>query len=147
MRVLIVDDTDDVRSLLRVALNVAGFETMEANEGPAALHLLATAPTPDVVLLDVQMPVMDGWQTLSQIRSSKATAALPVIMCTVKSRPEDRLRGWELGCDGYLSKPFDIGELIRTVRSVAERPIDARAQMREAELTMLRDSSSNGRAH
>ncbi len=147
MRVLIVDDTDDVRSLLRVALNVAGFETMEANEGPAALHLLATEVTPDIVLLDVQMPVMDGWQTLSQIRASASTATLPVIMCTVKSRPEDRLRGWELGCDGYLSKPFDIRELVELVRSVAARPLDARAQTREAELAMLRDSSSNGRAH
>ena len=147
MRVLIVDDTDDVRSLLRVALNVAGFETMEANEGPAALHLLATEPAPDVVLLDVQMPVMDGWQTLTQIRNSSATATLPVIMCTVKSRPEDRVRGWEMGCDGYLSKPFDIGELIDLVRNVAERSHDARAQTRQAELAMLRQSSSNGRAH
>ena len=147
MRVLIVDDTDDVRSLLRVALSVAGFETIEANEGPAALHLLATQPTPDIVLLDVQMPVMDGWQTLTQIRSSEATATLPVIMCTVKSRPEDRVRGWELGCDGYLSKPFDIGELVELVRSVASRPLDSRARMREAELATLRESSSNGRAH
>ncbi len=144
---LIVDDTDDVRSLLRVALNVAGFETTEASEGPAVLHLLATQPTPDVVLLDVQMPVMDGWQTLSQIRGASATATLPVIMCTVKSRPEDRVRGWELGCDGYLSKPFDIGELVELVRSVAARPLDARAQTREAELAVLRDHSQNGRAH
>ena len=147
MRVLIVDDTDDVRALLRVALSVAGFETLEANEGPAALHLLATEPTPDVVLLDVQMPVMDGWQTLREIRNAPATATLPVIMCTVKSRPEDRERGWELGCDGYLSKPFDIRELVHIVREVAERPTEARAQTREAELTSLRDSSSNGRAH
>jgi DNA-binding response OmpR family regulator len=147
MRVLIVDDTDDVRSLLRVALSVAGFETMEASEGPAALHLLATQATPDLVLLDVQMPVMDGWQTLSQIRNSPATSTLPVIMCTVKSRTEDRVRGWELGCDGYLSKPFDIGELVELVRSVAARPIDARAQRREVELAALKDSSSNGRAH
>ena len=147
MRVLIVDDTDDVRSLLRVALNVAGFETMEAKEGPAALHILATEPTPDVVLLDVQMPVMDGWQTLAKIRDAAATASLPVIMCTVKSRQEDRVRGWELGCDGYLSKPFDIGELVRLVRDVAERPMDTRIQTRAAELAILNDSSSNGRAH
>ena len=147
MRVLIVDDTDDVRSLLRVALSVAGFETVEAKEGPAALDLLATGPTPDIVLLDVQMPVMDGWQTLAEIRKTHATSTLPVIMCTVKSRPEDRERGWELGCDGYLSKPFDIGELVQLVRDVAARPIDARTQTRAAELAMLKDSSSNGRAH
>ncbi|HJT37629.1 MAG TPA: response regulator transcription factor [Actinomycetota bacterium] len=143
---MIVDDTDDIRSLLRVALNVAGFETIEASEGPAALRMLATGPTPDLVLLDVQMPVMDGWQTLSEIRRSPATATLPVIMCTVKSRAEDRLHGWELGCDGYLSKPFDIRELVEAVRSVAQRPADLRAQARESELAALRESP-NGRAH
>lgn len=146
MRVLIVDDTEDVRNLMRVALSVSGFETIEAAGGPEALALLSNGLSPDVVLLDVQMPVMDGWQTLAEIRRSSHHADLPVILCTVKSRPEDRLRGWELGCDGYISKPFDIHELIDVVRRVADRPHDVRKAAREDELALLREGTSGGPA-
>ena len=145
MKVLIVDDTEDVRTLLRVALSIAGIEAVEAHEGPAALAMLQDGVHPDVVLLDVQMPVMDGWHVLETIRNAAATQDLPVIMCTVKSRPEDMLKGWELGCDGYLSKPFDIGALISTIEQVAARAPHDREAAREDQRAYLRETIS-GRA-
>jgi DNA-binding response OmpR family regulator len=139
MKVLIVDDTEDVRALLRMALSIAGIESVEANEGPTALEMLADGVHPDLVLLDVQMPVMDGWHVLTAIREAPNTSDLPVIMCTVKSRPEDMLKGWELGCDGYLSKPFDIDSLVATIRSVVARAPRERLIAREDQRAHLRE--------
>lgn len=145
MQVLIVDDTADVRTLLRMALTIAGFDAVEAHEGPAALAMLADGVHPDVILLDVQMPVMDGWTVLEQIRRMPKTAGIPVIMCTVKSRPEDMLKGFELGCDGYVAKPFDIAGLVATVQQVAARAPLERETAREDQRALLREEIS-GRA-
>lgn len=137
MRVLIVDDTEDVRRLLALTLRVEGFETCVAAGGPEALAILDGGFRPDLVLLDVQMPVMDGWDTLAAIRRNPRTAELCVILCTVKSRPDDRRRGWELGCDGYISKPFDLGELVELLRDVAARSPVEREAARTLELSVL----------
>lgn len=138
MLVLIVDDTEDVRFLARVVLSTGGFETREADSGPAALQLLADGLAPDLVLLDVQMPVMDGWETLAMIRGNPETANVPVVFCTVRGMPEDLMRGWELGCDGYIRKPYDLDQLVNVMRSVAARPSRQRDSAREAELSLLR---------
>src|SRR5262245_61254837 len=145
MKVLIIDDTEDVRTLLRMALTIAGIDAVEAHEGPTALEMLADGVHPDVVLLDVQMPVMDGWHVLEAIRGAAHTQDLPVIMCTVKSRPEDRLRGWELGCDGYVSKRYDLGALVTTIEQVAARAPHDREAAREDQRAYLRETIS-GRA-
>jgi len=142
MKVLIVDDTEDVRTLLRMALTIAGIEAVEAHEGPTALEMLADGVHPDLVLLDVQMPVMDGWRVLEEIRRAPWTHDLPVIMCTVKSRPEDMLKGWELGCDGYVSKPFDLGALVMTIEQVVARAPRDREAAREDQRTYLRETIS-----
>jgi DNA-binding response OmpR family regulator len=73
---------------------------------------------PDLVLLDVQMPEMDGWVTLEEIRSHHGPWWPRVVMCTVKAHPKDVLRGWTLGCDAYLRKPFEIGALVDVVSGV-----------------------------
>jgi CheY-like chemotaxis protein len=112
---LVIDDNADVRLLLRFALEPAGFEVSEAVGGPAALAALASDGPPDVVVLDVQMPEMDGWDTLRAIRADPSTADVPVVLCTVKSTPTDVERGAELGCDGYLTKPFDIRTVVTAV--------------------------------
>ena len=117
----VIDDNADVRLLLRLVLEPAGFTVTEADGGPAALAGLAAGDLPDVVLLDVQMPDIDGWETLRAIRADPATAALPVLLCTVKSRPADLERGLELGCDGYLTKPFDVSALVGEVRAAMAR--------------------------
>jgi CheY-like chemotaxis protein len=115
---LLVDDQADLRMLISLVLSDDGFEVVEADGGRSALERLAAEPVPDVVLLDVQMPVIDGWQTLAAIRSDERTAKVPVILCTVKSGPVDETRGLELGCDGFVTKPFDPAVLKRTVREV-----------------------------
>jgi CheY-like chemotaxis protein len=125
-KVLIVDDTEDVRFLYHTVLSRSGFEAEEASNGPEALALLAEHELPDAVVLDVQMPDMDGWDTLQAIRSDPGSKDVPVILCTVKSHDDDTRRAWALGCDGFLSKPFTIedltGELtVVTARSHAER--------------------------
>lgn len=134
---LLVDDNADVRFLARCLLEGIGFEICEAESGRAALALL-TGRLPDIVLLDVQMPEMDGWETLQAIRNNPATSDLPVVLWTVKGRPEDMIRGWELGCDGYLPKPFDARQLEDEVRRVTSQGEDQRAQVRAAQLADAR---------
>jgi two-component system response regulator ResD len=129
LRALLVDDNADVRFLARCLLEGQGFEISEAESGRAALALLAGS-LPDLVLLDVQMPEMDGWETLEAIRDNPATSDLAVVLWTVKGRPEDMIRGWELGCDGYLPKPFDARQLEDEIRRVTSQTEDERAQVR-----------------
>jgi two-component system OmpR family response regulator len=132
LKVLVVDDNDDIRLLMRRVLQWGGFEVAEADRGQVALDLLAAGDLPAVTLLDVQMPDMDGWDTLAAIRADPATADLPVILCTVKGRPVDVERGWSLGCDGYLTKPFDVDEVVAEVHAVVARDEPERSAVRAA---------------
>jgi DNA-binding response OmpR family regulator len=142
MRLLVVDDGADIRLLMRRVLSLAGHLVEEASGGTEALVRLGTDPPaaelPSVVILDVQMPDMDGWDTLRAIRSAPQTAELPVILCTVKGRAEDVALGWQLGCDGYLNKPFGIDELIDEVDAVARRGRAERLSVRESALLEAR---------
>jgi DNA-binding response OmpR family regulator len=144
-RALLVDDNADVRFLARCLLEGHGFEISEADSGPAALELLASE-RPDIVLLDVQMPEMDGWETLESIRGNPATASLRVVLWTVKGRPEDVVRGWELGCDGYLAKPFDARQLEVEVKRVVSRDEVERARHRADRLAEAREELAAARA-
>jgi CheY-like chemotaxis protein len=135
---LLVDDNADVRFLARCLLEAAGFEISEAEGGPAALDAI-TRTIPDIVLLDVQMPEMDGWETLQRIRDNPRTSDLRVVLWTVKGRPEDVVRGWELGCDGYLTKPFDAEQLETEVRRVITEETADRTRVREARLEDARE--------
>ena len=119
VNVLLVDDNEDIRTLMRRVLSMAGIEVSEAASGAEALAALRDQAPPDVVVLDVQMPVVDGWETLRSIRTDPDLRALPVVMCTVKGRPEDVDQGLQLGCTAYVAKPFDIEVLVDTVRQVA----------------------------
>jgi len=134
---LLVDDNADVRFLARCLLEGAGFAIAEAESAGTALDLL-NRNLPDIVLLDVQMPDMDGWETLQAIRDNPATAELPIVLWTVKGRPEDMVRGWELGCDGYLPKPFDARQLEDEVLRVVSQDEDERAEVRAARLADAR---------
>jgi DNA-binding response OmpR family regulator len=139
MRVLVVDDNEDLRRLITNALEFAGHEPIEAAGGDEARSTLEDADAlPDAIVLDVQMPVVDGWDTLSAIRSEPRTQAIPVVMCTVKSRLEDIVRGFRAGCDGYLIKPFDIESLVREVETAAGRDAEARASYRRRMIEELR---------
>lgn len=133
--VLVVDDAPDVRLLARAVLTRSRFAVLEASGGVQAMAILAAGdPMPDVVVLDVQMPDMDGWDTLTAIRADPATADIPVVLCTVKAHVRDLNRAWNLGADGYLNKPFSIEDLTNAVREVLARAPEQRAAFRRERL-------------
>ena len=136
--VLVVDDQPDLRQLLRVVLEMEGASVREAASGPAAVALLTGSDLPDIVVLDVQMPDMDGWTTLEAIRADARTAHIPVLLCTVKGAARDLARGWKLGCDGYITKPFDNKQFADAVFACASRDEPARAEVRERGLAEAR---------
>jgi len=138
MRILIVDDNDDVRFLIEHTLAVADFEVTGAPGGRVALERLGAEDDFGFVILDVQMPDMDGWETLRAIRQDPRASRIPVVMCTVKGSPEDLIHGWELGCDGYIRKPFDIDDLSEQVRTVLARSEGERIEARAAGLAQAR---------
>lgn len=137
MKALVVDDAPDIRLLADLVLTMAGFTVSAASSGSEALRKLA-GDLPDIVLLDVQMPDVDGWETLSRVRADARTADLPVVLCTVKGLPEDTLKGWSLGCDGYLGKPFDINSLVDELHGVLRRSREQRLAVRRARVADLK---------
>ena len=137
MKALVVDDAPDIRLLADLVLSLAGFTVTAASSGSEALRKLTSGDLPDIVLLDVQMPDVDGWETLTRVREDPRTSELPVVLCTVKGLPEDTLKGWSLGCDGYLGKPFDINGLVDELNSVLARSPDQRLAIRRARVADL----------
>src|SRR5919106_2214565 len=124
-RVLVADDDPDILTVVKVNLELDGFELDTAVDGEDALQK-ATSHPPDVIILDIMMPRMDGLTALHRLRSQAATASIPIILLTARGLPEDRVRGLELGADDYITKPFDITELAARVRAVLRRTQAAR---------------------
>lgn len=119
-RILVVDDDPDILQFVRLNLELDGFEVDLAGGGREALDLAAAAP-PDLMLLDVMMPEIDGLTVLRRLRSDPGTSSIPVIILTARSLAEDRVKGLDLGADDYITKPFDLEELIARVRTVLRR--------------------------
>lgn len=115
--ILVVDDEPDLRTLITFRLERDGHITMMAANGEAAL-LTAQNWRPDLILLDVMMPIMDGFETLERLKAGEETRDIPVIMLTAKSDYPSVLRGWNMDVENYLTKPFDIDELAQVVREV-----------------------------
>ncbi len=118
--VLVVDDDPDVCDLVTYKLEQSGFDVRRASDGDAALREVAKK-VPDLVLLDVMMPGVSGLEVLERWRKDEATAAMPVIMLTAKAQENDVERGFELGADDYVIKPFSPRELVRRVTAVLSR--------------------------
>ena len=128
-RVLIVDDEPDILLMLRVNLEAAGFHTALAADGETALRRISEE-APDVVLLDVMMPVMDGWSVLQAL--SGGDRAPRVVVVSAKSSDRDVVRALNLGACEYITKPFDPDDLVGTVeRVLARTPAELDAQRRE----------------
>lgn len=119
-RVLVVDDEADVRVFLTVTLELAGFDVIEAGDGVEALEL-ARANAPDLVLLDVMLPRLDGMQALRRLRSDPRTSHLPVLLTTARTQREDVLQGLDAGADDCLTKPIDADVLVARVRAALRR--------------------------
>jgi DNA-binding response OmpR family regulator len=116
--VLVVDDSDVIRQLIAVNLELEGFEVFLAEDGQECLEVVESV-SPDVVTLDVVMPRLDGFATAARLRSGGATRALPIVMVTACAQESDLARGRELGVDAYVTKPFEPDELVRAVRTAA----------------------------
>jgi DNA-binding response OmpR family regulator len=117
---LIVDDDPDVRDLVAYKLEQSGFDVRRASNGQQAMEAVA-AQQPDVVLLDIMMPGMSGLEVLERWRLEGTTARLAVLLLTAKAQESDVERGFELGADDYIVKPFSPREVVRRVNAVLTR--------------------------
>ena len=117
---LVIDDEAPIRLLCRINLEAEGMEVLEAATGPAGLAL-ARAELPDVVLLDVMMPGLDGWQVAGALFDQPETSALPIVFLTARAELRDRARGIGIGGVEYVTKPFDPVELAGVVRELVGR--------------------------
>jgi two-component system cell cycle response regulator DivK len=114
-RVLVVEDNEKNMKLVRDILQATGYSPLEASSGEQALAL-AAEHAPALVLMDIQLPDLDGAEALQRLRSDERTAGIPVLALTAQAMQGDRERFLAAGFDGYLSKPVDVDELIETVR-------------------------------
>ena len=118
MKILVVDDENRMRKLLKDFLVKSGYEVLEAEDGEKAVDTFMMEKEIALIILDVMMPKMDGWQVCREIRKN---SKVPIIMLTAKSSEEDELRGFELGVDEYISKPFSPKILVARVEAVLRR--------------------------
>jgi two-component system, cell cycle response regulator DivK len=119
-RILVVEDNEKSMKLFRDVLDASGYQTLEATTGIEAVDM-ASEHTPDLVLMDIQMPDLDGVQALQRLRADERTAGIPVLALTAQAMQGDRERFLAEGFDGYLSKPVDVRELLGTVREHCDR--------------------------
>lgn len=119
-RVLIVEDEPDIRGLLAFHLEREGYQVVKSSTGADALRQVRARP-PDLVLLDLMLPEMDGLEVCRRLRQDPATAPLPIVMLTAKGEEVDRVLGLELGADDYIVKPFSPKEVVARIRAVLRR--------------------------
>ncbi len=138
-RVLVIDDEAPIRLLCRVNLEAEGMEVLEARDGPTGLEK-ARNDEPDVILLDVMMPGLDGWQVAEELLDSDVTSAIPIVFLTARAEVRDRARGLDLGGIDYVTKPFNPVELAPLVLALIER-VDRgeRDELRREKIAELRD--------
>jgi DNA-binding response OmpR family regulator len=136
--VLVIDDEAPIRLLCRVNLEAEGMSELEAADGPSGLEK-ARAEAPDVVLLDVMMPGLDGWRVAEELLDDPRTASIPIVFLTARAELRDRARGIDLGGIDYVTKPFNPVELAPLVRNLLGRVARGeRESLRHEKLTELR---------
>ncbi len=138
-RVLVIDDEAPIRLLCRVNLEAEGMHVLEAGDGQSGLAT-AREQQPDVILLDVMMPEMDGWQVAEELLSDRRTDGIPIIFLTARAEVRDRARGLDLGGVDYVTKPFNPVELAPLVEDLVQR-VEAgeREDLRREKIAELRD--------
>jgi DNA-binding response OmpR family regulator len=138
-RVLVIDDEAPIRLLCRVNLEAEGMQVSEAGDGPGGLDL-ARAQRPDVILLDVMMPGLDGWRVAEMLLDDPVTSDIPIVFLTARADVRDRARGIDLGGLEYITKPFnpvELATLVRRVLAALER--GERERLRSDKLAQLRE--------
>ena len=115
-----VDDDPVILRLIEVNLDLEGFDVVTANRGEDAIEK-AVSSSPDLMLLDLMMPEMSGWELAERLQKDKKTAGIPIIFLSARTQDEDRRRGEELGVAGYVTKPFDPADLVATIRKLTKR--------------------------
>jgi DNA-binding response OmpR family regulator len=118
--ILVADDEEDVRELVAYRLSRSGYDVIDAVDGEEAFRL-ATEHVPDLMVLDVMMPRLDGYELTRRVRAEESLRSVPVILLTARSQETDVSRGFEVGADDYLRKPFNPDELVARVRAVLGR--------------------------
>jgi DNA-binding response OmpR family regulator len=137
-RVLVIDDEAPIRLLCRVNLEAEKIEVLEAADGPSGLEM-ARAEIPDVILLDVMMPGLDGWRVAEELLDDDRTAGIPIVFLTARAELRDRARGIDLGGVDYVTKPFNPVELAPLVRDLLSRvERGERDDLRREKLSELR---------
>lgn len=121
VRVLVADDDDDVRDLLQYNLEAEGYAVSACDNGEDA-HTLALAVAFDVIVLDVMMPKRDGYDVLTAIKANPTTRDTPVVLLSAKAGDADVWQGWRSGADYYVTKPFNLDELLRFIDQAVDRP-------------------------
>jgi CheY-like chemotaxis protein len=138
IRVLHIDDEAPIRLLARVNLGAQGMEVIEAANGRTGVRL-AKREQPDLILLGVMMPVLDGWQAAEELRKDQETREIPIVFLTAQSRLKDRARGFDLGAVDYILKPFNPEELASRLRGLLERlERGERDELRREKISVLR---------
>jgi DNA-binding response OmpR family regulator len=138
IRVLVIDDEAPIRLLCRVNLEAEDMEVLEAADGPSGLEQARTE-SPDVILLDVMMPGLDGWRVAEELLDDPTTEDIPIVFLTARAELRDRARGIDLGGVDYVTKPFNPVELAPLVRSLLDRVgRGERDALRREKLTELR---------
>ena len=127
-KILIADDEPEIRNLLRLYLENENYHVIEAEDGQRALDLLR-AEQPELCILDIMMPKMDGWEVVKEIRK---VSKVPIIMLTAKDQEQDELLGFELGVDEYISKPFSPKILVARVEAILRRTVQTEGEQIEA---------------
>lgn len=117
---LVADDDHDVRRLLVENLELEGFDVTACDNGDDARELARTT-APDVIVLDVMMPRRDGFDVLASLKSNPATRGIPVVLLSARARDEDVWQGWRAGADYYVTKPFNLDELLRFIDQAVDK--------------------------
>ena len=144
-RILVVDDEKDIVDLVAYNLEKEGYETLKALDGESALRLIRTK-SPDLVVLDLMLPGIQGLEICKRIRSDPETAAIPIIMLTAKGAEIDRVIGLEVGADDYVTKPFSVKELLARIKAVLRRT-EIRSTAEQAEVFEFRGLRIDARSY
>jgi DNA-binding response OmpR family regulator len=137
-RVLVIDDEAPIRLLCRVNLEAEGMEVLEASDGPEGLDI-ARRERPDVILLDVMMPGLDGWEVAERLVEDEQTSGIPLVFLTARAELRDRARGLDLGGIDYVTKPFNPVELASLIRDLLARVARGEGEeMRRQKIAELR---------